>query len=166
MTTTIENAFGSRLMVRGFLLNNELSDFSFVPDLAGRPVANRVAPGKRPLSAMAPTLVFDRRGRVLLAVGSAGGPAIINDVAKTIIAVVDWGYDLPAAIELPNDGNRNGATEIEAGPSAASMAAALTQRGHQVQLSDRPSGLAGIRVTPRGLEGAADPRRDGAAMGD
>jgi gamma-glutamyltranspeptidase / glutathione hydrolase len=166
MTTTIENAFGSRVMVRGFLLNNELTDFSFVPEVAGRKVANRIAPGKRPLSAMAPTLVFDRAGRVALAVGSAGGPAIINDVAKTIIAVLDWRYDMAAAIELPNDGNRNGATEIEAGPSALSMAAALKARGHVVRLSDRPSGLAGIRVTPRGYEGAADPRRDGAALGD
>ena len=166
MTTTIENGFGSRIMVRGFLLNNELTDFSFVPEIDGRPVANRVEPGKRPLSAMAPTLVFDRQGRIKLVVGSAGGPAIINDVAKTIIAVLDWDYDLAAALELPNDGNRNGATEIEAGPSAASMAAALTARGHKVQITDRPSGLAGIRVTPRGLEGAADPRRDGAALGD
>ncbi|HWG78361.1 MAG TPA: gamma-glutamyltransferase [Stellaceae bacterium] len=166
MTTTIENAFGSRVMVRGFLLNNELTDFSFVPEVAGRTVANRLAPGKRPLSAMAPTLVFDRRGRVELAVGSAGGPAIINDVAKTIIAVLNWHYDMAAAIELPDDGNRNGATEIEAGPSALSMAAALKARGHIVRLSDRPSGLAGIRVTPQGYEGAADPRRDGAALGD
>jgi len=166
MTTTIENAFGSRVMVRGFLLNNELTDFSFVPEEQGRPVANRIAGGKRPLSAMAPTLVFDRHGRLELVVGSAGGPAIINDVAKTVVAVLDWGYDLAAAIELPNDGNRNGATEIEAGPSAAAMAAALAARGHKVQLTDRPSGLGGIRVTPRGLEGAADPRRDGTALGD
>jgi gamma-glutamyltranspeptidase/glutathione hydrolase len=166
MTTTIENAFGSRIMVRGFLLNNELTDFSFVPEIDGRPVANRIEPGKRPLSAMSPTLVFDRQGRVKLVVGSAGGPAIINDVAKTVIAVLDWDYDLAAALELPNDGNRNGATEIEAGPSAASMAAALTARGHKVLITDRSSGLAGIRVTPRGLEGAADPRRDGAALGD
>ncbi|HEX7967543.1 MAG TPA: gamma-glutamyltransferase, partial [Stellaceae bacterium] len=166
MTTTVENAFGSRLMVRGFLLNNELTDFSFAPEADGRPVSNRVEGGKRPLSAMAPTLVFDRAGRIKLVVGSAGGSAIINDVAKTIIAVLDWGYDLPAAIDLPNDGNRNGATEIEAGPSAAAMAASLAARGHKVQITDRPSGLGGILVTPRGLQGAADPRRDGMAMGD
>jgi len=166
MTTTIENAFGSRVMVRGFLLNNELTDFSFVPEDQGRPVANRVQGGKRPLSAMAPTLVFDRHGKLALVIGSAGGPAIINDVAKTIIAVLDWNYDLAAAIDLPNDGNRNGATELEAGPSAAAMAAALAARGHKVQITDRPSGLGGILVTPRGLEGAADPRRDGVALGD
>jgi gamma-glutamyltranspeptidase / glutathione hydrolase len=166
MTTTIENGFGSRIMVRGFLLNNELTDFSFVPEANGRPVANRIEPGKRPLSAMAPTLVFDRRGKLELVVGSAGGPAIINDVAKTVIAVLDWGYDAEAAVDLPNDGNRNGATEIEAGPSAAAMAAALTARGHTVKLTDRPSGLTAIRVTPRGFEGVADPRRDGTALGD
>lgn len=166
MTTTIENAFGSRLMVRGFLLNNELTDFSFVPERDGRPVANRVEPGKRPRSAMAPTLVFDGNGRLVLAVGSAGGPAIINDVAKTILGVIAWHQDLQQAIDLPDDGNRNGATEIEAGPAAAALAAALEGRGHKVEISDRPSGLSGVLVTKRGLEGAVDPRRDGAALGD
>ena len=166
MTTTIENVFGSRIMVRGFLLNNELTDFSFLPEVEGRPVANRVEPGKRPLSAMAPTLVFDRSGRLVLVVGSAGGPAIINDVAKTVIAVIDWGYDLQAALDLPNAGNRNGSTEIEAGPNAEALAAALAARGHKVQIGDRPSGLTGIRLTRHGLEGAADSRRDGAAFGD
>jgi gamma-glutamyltranspeptidase/glutathione hydrolase len=166
MTTTIENAFGSRLMVAGFLLNNELTDFSFVPEEDGKPVANRVEAGKRPRSAMAPTLVFDRDGKLALVLGSAGGPAIITDVAKTIIAVIDWGYDLQAAIDLPNAGNRNGATELEAGPSAATLAAALVALGHKVEINDRPSGLTGIRLSPAGLEGAADPRRDGTALGD
>ena len=166
MTTTIENAFGSRLMVRGFLLNNELTDFSFLPEQNGREVANRVEPGKRPRSAMAPTLVFDGDGKLVLAVGSAGGPAIINDVAKTILGVVAWHESLQQAIDLPDDGNRNGATEIEAGPASAAMAAALEQRGHKVTISTRPSGLAGVLATPDGLEGAVDPRRDGAARGD
>ena len=166
MTTTIENAFGSRLMVRGFLLNNELTDFSFVPEEDGKPVANRVEAHKRPRSAMAPTLVFDRNGKLLMVVGSAGGSAIINDVAKALIAVLDWGYDVQAALDLPNSGNRNGATEIEAGPSAAAFAAALKARGHRIEISDRPSGLTAIVVTPKGLEGAADSRREGAALGD
>ncbi|MGO8916000.1 MAG: gamma-glutamyltransferase [Stellaceae bacterium] len=166
MTTTVENAFGSRLLVRGFLLNNELTDFSFAPAENGRPVANRVEPGKRPRSAMAPTLVFGRNGKLKLVVGSAGGPAIINDVAKTIIGVIDGHDDLPAAFDLPNDGNRNGATEIEAGPGADPMAAALRALGHTIAIGDRPSGLTGILVTPQGLEGAADPRRDGTALGD
>ncbi len=165
MTTTIENSFGSRLMVRGFLLNNELTDFSFVPEQEGRPVANRLAPGKRPRSAMAPTLVFSGDGRLKAVLGSAGGSAIINDVAKTLIAVLDWGYDMQAAIDLPNFGNRNGATEIEAGPSAPVEAAALRALGHSVRITDRPSGLEGIFVTPHGYEGAADPRRDGVPLG-
>lgn len=166
MTTSIENVFGSRIMVRGFLLNNELTDFSFVPEENGRLVANRIEPGKRPRSAMAPTLVFDGNDRLKMVVGSAGGSAIINDVAKTLVAVLDWQYDMQAAIDLPNDGNRNGATEIEAGPSAQSTAAALAARGHHPQITGRSSGLTGILVTPKGLEGAADPRRDGAALGD
>jgi gamma-glutamyltranspeptidase / glutathione hydrolase len=166
MTTTIENAFGSRLMVRGFLLNNELTDFSFVPEENGKPVANRVEPGKRPRSAMAPTLVFDRRGRLELVVGSAGGPAIINDVAKSVVAVIDGRDDLQAAFDLPNDGNRNRATEIEAGPGAEAMAAALRAMGDSVVINDRSSGLTGILITEHGLEGAADPRRDGTALGD
>ena len=166
MTTTVENAFGSRLLVRGFLLNNELTDFSFVPEDNGRPVANRLEPGKRPRSAMAPTLVFGRGGKLELVVGSAGGPAIITDVAKTVIAVIDGHDHLPAAFDLPNDANRNGATEVEAGPGADAMAAALRALGHTVVIGDRPSGLTGILVTPKGLEGAADPRRDGTALGD
>jgi len=166
MTTTIENAFGSRLMVRGFLLNNELTDFSFIPEQGGRPVANRVEPGKRPRSAMAPTLVFDQTGRLVMAVGSAGGPAIINDVAKTILGVIAWHESLQQAIDLPDDGNRNGATEIEAGPDAAAIVAALERRGHKVTISTRPSGLSGVLATKQGLEGAVDPRRDGAALGD
>ncbi len=165
-TVTIENDFGSRIMVRGFLLNNELTDFSFVPQADGHDVANRVEPGKRPLSAMAPTMVFAPDGHLALVVGSAGGPAIITDVAKTIIAVIDWHKDLAGAIALPNLDNRNGATEIEAGPGAAALSAALTARGHDVRVTRRESGIGGILVTPQGLEGAFDPRREGAALGD
>jgi gamma-glutamyltranspeptidase/glutathione hydrolase len=166
MTVTIENDFGSRIMVRGFLLNNELTDFSFVPTADGHDVANRVEPGKRPLSAMAPTMVFAPDGRLELVIGSAGGPAIITDVAKTIIAVIDWHKDLATAIALPNLDNRNGATEIEAGAGASALGAALAARGHEIRVSPRASGLGGILVTPQGLEGAFDPRREGAALGD
>src|SRR5439155_21833162 len=114
MTTTIEDAFGSRLMTRsGFLLNNELTDFSFAPTDNGAPVANRVEPGKRPRSSMAPTIVYDRAGRVFMIVGSGGGPQIINFVAKTIIGIIDWGLDPQAAVALPNFGSRNGATDLE-----------------------------------------------------
>ena len=166
MTVSIESGFGSHLMTHGFLLNNELTDFSFSPERDGKPVANRIEPGKRPRSAMSPTLVFDRDGKFKLAIGSAGGPAIIEDVAKTIIGVLDAHDDLQTAIDLPDIGNRNGATEVEAGPWADALAAALTARGHKVTVRDHPSGLHGILVTPRGYEGAADSRRDGAAAGD
>jgi gamma-glutamyltranspeptidase / glutathione hydrolase len=166
LTATIENDFGSRIMVRGFLLNNELTDFAFAPESDGKPVANRVEPGKRPLSAMAPSMVFAPDGALALVVGSAGGPPIITDVAKTIVAVIDWHMDLAAAIALPNIDNRNGATEIEAGPAAAALTAALKARGHEVRLWQRQSGIGGIRVTPEGYDGAVDPRREGAALGD
>lgn len=166
MTMSIENQFGSRVMVDGFLLNNELTDFSFLPTRDGKPVANAVQAGKRPRSSMSPTMVFDKRGLKMI-VGSAGGPAIIEDVAKTIIAALDGHRDLQAAMDLPNVGNRNtGVTEIEAGPSAAALKQALEARGHHVVVSPHPSGIAGIEVTPRGLEGAADSRRDGAGRGD
>jgi gamma-glutamyltranspeptidase / glutathione hydrolase len=167
MTATIEANFGSHLMVDGFLLNNELTDFSFVPEVDGRPVANRVEPGKRPLSAMSPTIVFAPDGGIRLLIGSAGGPPIITDVAKTIIGIVDWGDDLPAAIALPNIDDRNtGATEIEDTEGAQALAAALEAMGHEVRVWRRASGLGGILVTPEGYEGATDPRREGAALGD
>jgi gamma-glutamyltranspeptidase/glutathione hydrolase len=153
-------------MVDGFLLNNELTDFSFLPERDGKPVANRIEAGKRPRSAMAPTLVFDRDGRLVLVVGSAGGSPIITDVAKTVIALFDWGFDLQAALDFPNLGNRNGDTDVEAVPAAVGLAAGLRARGHRINLIDRPSGLTAIRVTPQGLEGAADSRREGAALGD
>jgi gamma-glutamyltranspeptidase / glutathione hydrolase len=166
MTVSIENVFGSRVMVDGFLLNNELTDFSFLPERDGKLVANRVEPGKRPRSAMSPTIVFDRSGALRLVIGSAGGPAIIEDVAKTLIEVLDKHRDLQAAIDMPDVGNRNGATEIEAGLGADALADGLKARGHQVRVSPHASGLHGIAVTPKGLEGAADSRRDGAAEGD
>src|SRR5262249_14792158 len=112
MTTTIEDQFGSRLMVRGFLLNNELTDFAFSPTDQGKPVANRVEPRKRPRSSMAPTLVFDRDGKLVMTVGSPGGSAIINYVVKTIVGVLDWKLDIQQAIALPNVGSRGGATEL------------------------------------------------------
>src|SRR5206468_5466265 len=120
MTTTIEDNFGSRLMTEsGFLLNNELTDFSFVPTENGKPVANRIEAGKRPRSAMSPTIVYDRAGRIYMIAGSPGGSAIINYVAKTLVGVLDWELDPQAAIALPNFGSRNGPTELEIGTSAA-----------------------------------------------
>jgi gamma-glutamyltranspeptidase/glutathione hydrolase len=166
MTTTIEGAFGSQLMVRGFLLNNELTDFSFLPDRAGRPIANRVEPGKRPRSSMAPTMVFDRNGNLELVIGSPGGSRIIGYVAKTLVAVLDWGLDIQAAIDLGHIVNRNGATELEAGTAALIFQPALTVRGHETHRRDLNSGLHGIMVTKDGLRGGADPRREGVARGD
>ena len=166
MTSSVESAFGSRLMVRGFMLNNQLTDFSFRPALDGVAVANRVAPGKRPRSSMAPTLVFDGQGRLLLALGSPGGSRIIGYVAQTLIAMLDWGLDAQRALDLPHHVNRNGALDLEAGTALAELEAALAGRGHEVRLRQLNSGLHVVAVTPGGLEGGADPRREGVALGD
>ena len=166
MTTSIENAFGSRIMVRGFLLNNQLTDFSFLPQVDGRPVANRVEPGKRPRSSMAPTLVFDPSGALRMTLGSPGGPPIILYVAKALVGVLDWGLDIQAAISLPNAGSLNGPTLIERGSAWEALAAPLVARGHEVRTFELTSGLQGIERTPDGWRGGADPRREGAAAGD
>jgi gamma-glutamyltranspeptidase/glutathione hydrolase len=161
MTTTIETIFGSRIMVRGFLLNNELTDFDFTPGSA-----NQVAPGKRPRSSMAPTMVFDRSRRLKLVVGSPGGSNIINYVAKALVGVLDWKLDIQSAIELPNFGSRNGPTQIEAGSRYESLIPELERRGHDVQRSRLESGLHGVERVPGGWRGGADPRKDGIARGD
>ena len=166
MTTTIEGAFGSQLMVRGFLLNNELTDFSFRPSHDARPVANRVEPGKRPRSSMAPTMVFDGAGNLELIVGSPGGSRIIGYVAQTLVAVLDWGLDVQAAIDLGHVVNRNGATDFEAGTAAILLQPSLAARGHETHRRDLNSGLHAIAVTKDGLRGGADPRREGVALGD
>ncbi len=172
MTTSIEDAFGARVMVRGFLLNNELTDFSFVPVIDGKPVANRVQPGKRPRSSMAPTLVFERSSGALVAtLGSPGGSQIINYVARTLVSMLDWQLDVQTAIALPNFGSRNGPTEVERDRVDTAVIAALQARGHDVQQIDMASGLQGIvRVRladgSTGWAGGADPRREGTAAGD
>ena len=166
MTSSIENAFGSRLMVRGFLLNNELTDFSFVPERDGVAVANRAEPGKRPRSSMAPTLVLDKQGQVVMAVGSPGGSRIIGYVAKSLIGVLDGGMDIQQASDLPNVLNRNGPTELEIDTPAADLQPQLEALGHKVVLRRMTSGLNGIAVTAEGLRGGADPRREGVALGD
>lgn len=165
MTTTIENFFGSRVMVRGFLLNNQLTDFNFTAQDGGRPAVNAVAPGKRPRSSMAPTLVFRDNGDLHLVLGSPGGSRIINYVAKTLIATLDWGLDIQAAIALPNTGSRNGPTEIERGTAAEDQAAPLRAMGHDVEIADMTSGLHGIMRVGDGWQGGADPRREGIAKG-
>jgi gamma-glutamyltranspeptidase/glutathione hydrolase len=167
MTTTIEDGFGARLMTRGgFLLNNELTDFNFAPSEDGKPVANRVEPGKRPRSSMAPTLVFDQNGALVASVGSPGGSLIINYVAKTLVAMLDWGLDPQQAVDLANFGSRNGPTEVEKGTEAEPWGAALAARGHEVKAIEMTSGAQAIRRAPQGLVGGADGRREGVAIGD
>lgn len=168
MTTTIEDAFGSRQMVRGFLLNNQLTDFSFAArDAQGRPVANRVEPGKRPRSSMSPLLLFDGSGRQLtMTLGSPGGSAIINYVGKVIVGTQDWWLNLQEAIALPNFGSRNGPTELEQERVSPGLVAALQAKGHEVRLIPQTSGLQGIMRTADGWFGGADPRREGVARGE
>lgn len=165
MTTTIEDQFGARMMTRGFLLNNELTDFGFNPVDNGLPVANRVEPGKRPRSSMAPTIVF-KDDKLYAVVGSPGGSAIINYVAKTLVAMLDWGLDPQQAVDLPNFGSRNGPTELEKGTEAEGWTAALEAKGHSVKAIELTSGTQAILVTAGGLAGGADSRREGVAIGD
>jgi gamma-glutamyltranspeptidase/glutathione hydrolase len=152
----------------GFLLNNELTDFSFVPtDAAGRPVANRVQPGKRPRSSMAPTLVFDgATGQLLMTGGSPGGAFIIHYTAKLLYGTLHWGLDAQRAIDLPNFGVLDGPVLLEAGRFPAATAAALREAGHAVQQVPLTSGLQAIQRTPSGWFGGADPRREGIVRGD
>ncbi len=164
MTTTIENAFGSRVMVRGFLLNNELTDFSFRSHVDGIPVANRVEPGKRPRSSMAPTIVL-KDGRPVLIVGSPGGSRIIPYVAKTIVAYLDWNMDVQQAAALPHLVNRFGVYDVEAGKVSPSLAGALAEMGYEINQRDLNSGLHIISIGEH-LEGGADPRREGVVLGE
>ena len=170
LTTTIEDVFGARIMVRGFLLNNELTDFSFLPEVDGRPVANRVGPAKRPRSSMSPTIVFGPDGQPVVVVGSSGGSRIIGHVAQSLVAMLDWGMDPQAAVSLPRIGALNATVELEAGTAAAALAPALEARGFPVEVRVMNSGLHAIRILrgPEGtrLLGGADPRREGIALGD
>ncbi|MGH1577877.1 gamma-glutamyltransferase [Planktotalea sp.] len=163
MTSTIENAFGSRLMVRGFLLNNELTDFSFRSHKDGVPIANAIAPGKRPRSSMAPTIVL-KDGKPVLIVGSPGGSRIIGYVAKTIIAHLDWDMDVQAAVSFGHAVNRFGTYDLEKGGAMEAMAPDLEALGYQVNVRDLNSGLHIIAVGDV-LQGGADPRREGVALG-
>ncbi len=167
MTTSVEFVFGAEIMAGGFLLNNTLTDFSFDPVRDGKPVANAPAPGKRPLSAMSPTIVFDRNRHFLLSVGSPGGPAIIDYVSQTLVAMLDGKLGPRDAIALPRQLNTNGVTQLEKGPGVEALAAQLTAMGHTVRIPEvEGSGLHGIEKTKGGYIGAADPRRDGIALGD
>jgi gamma-glutamyltranspeptidase/glutathione hydrolase len=174
MTTTIESEFGARQMVSvrggpgGFLLNNELTDFSFVPaDAQGNPIANRVQPGKRPRSSMAPTLVFDKAtGELVMSAGSPGGAMIIHFTAKILYGVLHWGLNPQQAIDLPNFGSLNGPSLLEEKRFPHATGQALRARGAEVRELGLTSGLQAIQKTPSGYFGGADPRREGVVMGD
>ena len=165
MTASIENAFGSRLMVHGFLLNNQLTDFSFRSHQDGLPIANRVEPGKRPRSSMAPTIVLEH-GKPVLVIGSPGGSRIIGYVAQAIIAHLDWGMDVQAAVAMPHLVNRFGRFELEKGTQAVELAPALEALGYEIRTGAMTSGLHAIALDDGGLHGGADPRREGIALGE
>lgn len=165
MTVTIENVFGSRQMVRGFILNNQLTDFSADAEENGRAVANRIEPNKRPRSSMAPTVVFNADGSLRLVVGSPGGSRILGYVMQTVIGVLDWNLDVQQAISLPHYLDRNVGLELEKDTEAAGLVDAMRQRGHKVAVGELNSGLQGIEVRGEVLIGGADPRREGIAVG-
>ena len=175
MTTSVESAFGSRVMsdggtglVGGFMLNNQLTDFSLNPTGAdGKPVANRVEAGKRPRSSMAPTLVFDRSGQLVMVAGSPGGPVIIHYVAKVLTGALAWGLPVQQAVDLPNFGHFNGGQLIvERGALTAAQLADLRARGHAVVETDLTSGLQVLMRVKAGWVGGADPRREGVVLGE
>ncbi|WP_374383281.1 gamma-glutamyltransferase [Dongia sp.] len=166
-TTTIEGAFGSHLMVDGFLLNNELTDFAFAPAAKGRAAVNRVEPSKRPRSSMAPVLVFDRRsGQLTAALGSPGGANIIGYVTQALIGLLDWQQDPLTAISAPHYLNRNGPTILEEGHDFGTLPEALLARGHKVKVQELNSGANVIVLRDGQLIGASDPRREGIALGN
>jgi gamma-glutamyltranspeptidase/glutathione hydrolase len=164
-TTTVNGPFGSHLMAGGFILNNQLTDFSFLPQRGGEAVANRVEPGKRPRSSMAPLIVFDADRHLRLIIGSPGGPKIIDYVALATIAHLDWGLGIQQAVNYGNVVNTGTRTELEAGTRVAGFAEPLRAMGHQVEVMSETSGLHAIAILPDGLHGGADERREGVALG-
>jgi gamma-glutamyltranspeptidase/glutathione hydrolase len=165
MTTSVESAFGSRIMVGGFLLNNQLTDFSFSPEIDGKPVANRVEPGKRPRSSMAPTIVMGPGGGLRLVTGSPGGSRIINYTARSVMAVLDWNLDPQWAVTRGHVISRNGKVDLEEGTFWDEMKVGLESRGHEINVRKLTSGLHAILVENGKLYGGADPRREGIAAG-
>jgi len=166
LTSSVEQPFGSGIAVGGFVLNSQLTDFAFEPRLGGRSVANRVEAGKRPRSSMTPTFVFDAQGRLAVVLGSPGGAVIPLYVARTLVALLDWGLDPVAAVAAPHFGSTNGPTLIERDSAALAWEDALRARGHTIERAAMPSGLAVLARRGQGWQGAADPRRAGAVLGD
>lgn len=165
MTTSVEMGFGSAVMVEGFILNNQLTDFSLNPQVDGQLVANRLEPGKRPRSSMAPMMVFNQDNSLKLVIGSPGGSRIINYVAQTMIAILDWQLDPQSAISLPHLTNRNHVTTIEKGTDLERLKPELEAQGHKVMVRDLNSGIHAIEISKGKLHGGADPRREGVAVG-
>jgi gamma-glutamyltranspeptidase/glutathione hydrolase len=164
MTTSVENSFGSRLMVDGFLLDNTLTDFSYDDVAKGKTVANRVAPNKRPRSSMGPTMAFNAAGKLEMILGSPGGPAIVGFIVKTLVAMIDWNMTPQDATAAPNAVSFGRGAMIE--PSIAALKAPLEALGHDVRIGEFPSGVHAIRITPKAILGGADPRREGVAVGE
>ena len=166
LTSSNEAPFGSRMLSQGFVINSQLTDFSFAPTIDGRPHPNAVGPGKRPRSSMSPFVVFDAQGEPRLVIGSRGGSRIIGYVLKTLIGVLDWNLDVQQAIALPNLVERGQGIEIEAGSELEALASRLEALGHEVKVVPMTSGLHGIERIDSGWRGGADPRLDGVALGD
>ena len=170
MTTSVQGAFGSQLMAGGFILNNELTDFSYVPEIDGHPVANRIQGGKHPLSSMNPTMVLDGQGRIRMIVGSPGGTRIIGFVTQAVVSVLDWHMNIQEAVAAPHFLAEEGPIELEQDTPITADRAALEALGHTVAVRNLNSGLHGITIdyTDHGrvLWGGVDPRREGEALGD
>jgi gamma-glutamyltranspeptidase/glutathione hydrolase len=170
MTTSVQGAFGSQLMVGGFILNNQLTDFEYSPEVGGKPVANRIEGGKRPLSSMSPTMLLDEKGRIRLLVGSPGGTHIIGFVAQSIVGFVDWQRSAQQAVAAPHYLAEGGPVELEEDTDVVTQRAALEALGHTVAVRNMNSGLHAIAIdyTRRGrvLSAGVDPRREGAARGN
>jgi gamma-glutamyltranspeptidase/glutathione hydrolase len=164
-TSSIEYFFGSALMVDGFLLNNQVTDFSFLPEIDGKPVANAIEPNKQPRSSMTPTFIFDQNDKLLMVVGSPGGPRIIQYALRTILDCLDWKFDVQKAISMPNYVVLNDVVELEKNTAITKLKPSLQAMGHQVLIKELTSGIHAIIVNDNGLKGGADPRRDGVAVG-
>ena len=158
--------FRSQITAGGFVLNNELTDFAFEPEIDGRPVANAPGPGKRPMSSQAPVIVFGPDGRFFASLGSPGGRFIIAYVAQALVNLIDGQLSMPAVAASPRHANLNGPTMIESGTQLENLESMLSRMGHQVRTNSFDSGVNGIRRVTDGYQGGADPRREGVALGD
>ena len=166
MTSSIEHSFGSGLISNGFMLNNQLTDFSFISEKNGMLIANRIEPLKRPRSSMTPTFIFDKNNNLILTIGSPGGARIISYVAKSIIAFLDWETPIYEAVNLPNFNKMNNILELEANTDITSHKAALENIGHKINIRDLNSGIHAISIVNNELIAGTDKRREGEALGD